>query len=126
VDAFLETGGVDRAIEILAAHAASASEMGYALQKTPESALLAAPRDRLWTLLQALPATYFKVGLLARLAAQLENRGERAEAARCVEAALAAIATRGEGWEGWLVQLANELPSAGQPGYEKELRALAR
>jgi len=125
VKAFDGVHRMDRAVEILTAHASSAADMEYALWQIPTSALLAAPRDRLWTLLQALPASASKVELLAQLAAQLESRGEHADSVRCVTAALATIATRGKDWEIWLIDLANALPNAGQPGYEKELLALA-
>jgi tetratricopeptide (TPR) repeat protein len=126
VKAYAGIHRLDRAVEILAAHAGSAADMKYALWQVPSSALLDIPRDRLWTLLQALPAGEQKVELLAQLAAQLESRGDRAEAARSVEAALATISTRGKDWELWLINLANTVPSAGQPGYEKELLALGR
>jgi hypothetical protein len=122
--AYAGEGRPGRAVEILSAHAADAQEQKIALEEIPAGELFAAPRDRVWALLDALPAGELKVGLLAQLAAQAEKAGHPGEAKRFVAAALAAIATRGEDWELWLVSLANELPDPDQPGYEELLPPL--
>jgi hypothetical protein len=101
--------------------------MGLALQELPVEAFLAGPRERLWKLLDAMPAGYRKVDLAAHLAARLDAGAGREDAARLLQLALAAVATRGEDWPTWLVRLANEAPRAEQPVGEDQrpiLRAL--
>ncbi|MFL6236838.1 MAG: tetratricopeptide repeat protein, partial [Thermoanaerobaculia bacterium] len=124
VRAYRDAGRPGRAIEILASSGPATPEKAGGIMEFPEEELLAIPRDRLWSLLRALPACYYKVDLSARLAARLEAGGSREDAARLATEALTAVAARAEGWERALILLANELPNPGRPGDEEQLRLL--
>jgi hypothetical protein len=122
VKAYRDAGRPDRAIEILTSSGPASDEKAQGIMEFSAEELVAMPRERLWGLLRALPAGYYKVDLSARLAARLQARGNREDAARLTADALAILATRQDGWEEALVRLANALPDAGQPGDEEQRR----
>jgi tetratricopeptide (TPR) repeat protein len=124
VQAYRDAGRPERAIEILASSGPAATEKTSGVMEFSEEEMRSMPRERFWSLLQALPACFAKVDLSARLAARLEASGSRADAARLTGDALASLATRQEGWEWALVNLANDLPGAGRPGDEEQRRLL--
>ncbi|HEY6321053.1 MAG TPA: hypothetical protein VJA16_05815 [Thermoanaerobaculia bacterium] len=122
------TDRLDRAIEILASRVPARADANEAIAELPAEALLAAPRELLWRLLDSMPADppYFtKVGVAASLAAKLPASARREDSIRLVTIALGALAGKGEDWELSLAALAGEAPGAERPA-TPEQRVLLR
>lgn len=123
VQAYVDAGRLDRALDVLAAGRPANPEKLLAFSVVPDDALLAAGHDRRRRLLDAMAPSWSKVDLEARLASRLENAGDPAEAALLVVDALAA-ATHEEGWEWCLIRLATLAPGVDRPGSDEEQRLL--
>jgi len=122
------TDRLDRAIEILASRVPARADANEAIADLPAKALLAAPRELLWRLLDSMPPDppYFtKARVATSLVAKLPASASREEASRLVTIALSALAGKGEDWELSLAALAGEAPGAERPA-TPEQRVLLR
>lgn len=122
------TDRLDRAIEILASRVPARADANEAIAEIPGEALLAAPRELLWRLLDSMPPDppYFtKARVAASLAAKLPASASREDANRLVTIALDALAGKGEDWELSLAALAGQAPGAERPA-TPEQRVLLR
>jgi tetratricopeptide (TPR) repeat protein len=122
VEAYEAVGKLDRALEVLGAKAAAADKLmavGEAAEKLPASELF-----RLAPLVSSLPASFLKVDLSVRLAAQLAGAGHPAEAAQLMAQALGAVAAKPERWDLLLIHLAIEIPEAARPADTEQRKVL--
>gem|GEM_PF-5499830 len=126
IEAYAETGQLDRALDILAAGKPGNLDKFLAFTVIPEDAFLSASRERRWRLLAAMPATWWKVELEAHLADRFARDDDAAEAARLVADALASLPNR-DVWS--LIRLAIAAPGADRPGdaaQQLRLKGIAR
>ena len=121
VEAYVETGRLDRALDILATGKPANPDKFFAFTAVPEDAFLTGDRDRRWRLLAAMPATWWKVDLEAHLATRLEREGDAAEAALLVTDALASL-RNDDAWS--LIRLAIAAPGVERPGDAGQQRIL--
>lgn len=122
VEAYQAAGRLDRALEVLAAKAAPADKLmavSEAADILPTSEL-----SRLAPLVSSLPASFLKIELSARLAAQLSEAGRQAEAARLLNEALGGLAAKPERWDLSLIHLAIEVPEAAKPAGAEQRKTL--
>ena len=123
VKAYADAGRLERGLDILAAGKPANLDKFDAFTIVPDDALFAASRERRWKLLAAMPATWWKVEVEARLASRLE-RDDPAEATLLVADALASFDKNG--WEWNLIRLATLAPGVDKPGDAEQQRILRR